>query len=141
MIEIQVGDVARQRLRLDQPRVRILGGIAGDGAGLGDGLAHGRGPQVRGARRSLALAEVHRDPESAITLVLDRVDLAQPHAHRQPLAHRGVRLAVRGALAIRLLEGERGDLGELPARVSAGGVGLRGNCVHRWAKLGSRVVS
>ena len=83
MIEIEVGDLARQRLRIDEPGVGILRRVAGDGAGLLDRLAHRRGRQVGGARRALALAEVHRHRQSPVALVLDGVDLAQAHVHRR----------------------------------------------------------
>ena len=112
VIKIQVGNVARQGFGLDQPGVGILGRVARDGAGLLHRLAHRRRGQVRGARRALALAEVHRDTQAAVALVLDGVDFAQPHAHREPLAHRDVGLALRCALPARLLESEAGDFGE-----------------------------
>ena len=121
MIEVEVGYIARQSLRLYESRVRILRGVARDRARLGDGLAHRRGAQVGGARRPLALAEIHRHPETSVALVLDGVDLAQAHAHREPLAERCVCLALRCALALRLGEGERGDIVQLARGV--GGVG------------------
>ena len=126
MVEVQVRDLACQRLRIHQSRVRVLGGVAGDGAGLLDRLAHRRGRQVGRARRALALAEVHRHRQAPVALVLDRVDLAQAHAHRQALARRGVRLALRGALAPGLLQREAGDILKL-----RGGLSVCGCCIMR----------
>ena len=114
VIEIEIGDLAGQRAGVHQPGIRILGGVTGDRTGLFHRLAHRGSRQVRGARRALALPEVDGHSEAAVALILERVDLAQPHAHRQPLGARGVGFALRGALAARFLERETGDVSELP---------------------------
>jgi hypothetical protein len=112
MIQIQVRNVARQVFRVHQPGVGVLGRVTCDRTCLGDGLAHRRGAEVSRAGRALALAEIHRHPEAAVTLIFDRVDLAQTHAHRQSLTDRGIRLALRGALAPRLLERKTRNFGQ-----------------------------
>ena len=99
MIEIEIWDVAGKRLGLDETGVAVLGRVARDRARLADGLGDRRAAQVRGAGRALALAEVHRDSKAAVALVFDGVDCAEPDVHRQSAAHRGVGVALRGALA------------------------------------------
>src|SRR5581483_6475813 len=81
MIQIEIGDLARERLRLDQAGVRIFRGIASDRASLLDGLTDCFPAQVRRAGGTLAFAEVDGDPETAIALVLNGVDLPQPDGH------------------------------------------------------------
>ncbi len=110
MIEVEVRYVTRQIFRLQQAGVGILGRETRDGAGL-----RHRGPdrlasQVRGAGRSLALAEVDRHRQPAVALILDRVDLTQPHRRTEPLAQTDVDLVLRGTLAPGFLEREAGNV-------------------------------
>ena len=88
------------------PGVGILRRVARDRASLLDRLAHRVLTQVRGARGALALTEVHRDPKAPITLVLDRLDLAQAYSHAEPLAHVGVGFTLRRALPLGFVEHE-----------------------------------
>jgi hypothetical protein len=81
VIQIEVGDIARQHLRFDEAGVGILGRVAGDGAGLGDRFAHRGGGKIGGARRTLTLAEIHRHRQPPVALVLDGIDFAQTHVH------------------------------------------------------------
>jgi hypothetical protein len=115
VIKIQVRDLARQRFGFDEPRVGILGRVARDRAGFFHRLAHRGASQVRRARGSFALAEINGHPEAPVALVLDGVHLAEAHAHRQALGHRGVGLGRRGAMTARLREGEACDVFKLPA--------------------------
>src|SRR2546430_12836986 len=68
------------------------------------------------SRRALALPEVDGHSEAAVALILERVDLAQPHAHRQPLGERGVGFALRRALAARFLERSEEHTSELQSQ-------------------------
>ncbi len=90
MIEIEIGDVPGERLRLDEPGVGILRRVTRDSAGLLDSLAHRVLTKVCCARGAFALTEVHCDPKTPVTLVFDRVDLAQAYSHAEPLAYIGV---------------------------------------------------
>ena len=48
--------------------------------------------QVRGARRALALAEIHGDADAAVALVLDGLDLAEAHGGGEPGFEADIRL-------------------------------------------------
>ncbi len=106
MVEIEVRNLARQILGLDQAGVRVLGGVAGDGACLLDRRADRLPPEVGGAGRAFALAEIDGHRETPVALVLDGVHLAQPDGGAQSLAHAGVDLVLRGALAAGVLQRE-----------------------------------
>ena len=77
MIEIEIGNVARQLFGIGEARAIVFGGVARDVAGLLDGFGDGARREVRGAGGALALAEIHRDAHAAIALVFDRLDFAR----------------------------------------------------------------
>jgi hypothetical protein len=83
MRQVEVRHVAGERGRIGQAGAGVLGREARDR----DGLVHGRGDrvpgQVAGRRRALALADVGGDAHAAVALVLERLDLAEPHRDRQ----------------------------------------------------------
>ena len=110
MIEVEVRYLARQIFRLQQAGIGIFGRVARDRAGLFHGGADGLAPQVRGAGRAFALAEIDRHRKAAVALILDRVDLAQPHGRTEPLAQTDIDLVLRGALAPGFLEREAGNV-------------------------------
>src|SRR3569833_2932811 len=84
MVEIEVGNVARQSLRFAQPREGVLSGIASYGTCLFDGLPVRLAAQVRRTGRGLALTEVHGVSESPVALVFYRIYFAEAHGHAQP---------------------------------------------------------
>ena len=106
VMQVEIGNVPRQLFRIRKPRAVILGRVAGDGAGLLHRLAHGLRAQVRGARGALALAEVHRDGNAAVPLILHRVHFAQPHGGGQAAVLARLDIALRGAPAARFFERE-----------------------------------
>ena len=97
MIEIEIGNVARQLFGIGEARAFVFGGVARDVAGLFDGFGHGARRQVGGAGRALALAEVHRDAHAAIALVFDGLDFAQPDRGRQALLQADIGFGLGGA--------------------------------------------
>jgi len=122
VVEVEVRDVAGERLGVDEPGIRILGGVARDRARLADRLEHRRAAEIRGARGALALAEIHGHGEAAVALVLDGVDLAQAHACRESAAHGGVGFALRGPEPPGLIAREAHDVAQL---FGAGQLGTR----------------
>jgi hypothetical protein len=96
VVQIQIRNIARQIRGVREARTLILGGVAGDGAGLLHGVAHRRGAQVPGTGRTLALAEVHRQPQAPIALVFHRVHLPEAHGGGEAALQTGIRLALRG---------------------------------------------
>ncbi len=88
----------------------VLGGVARDRAGLGHRLADRRWREIGGAGGAFALAEIDGDAETTVALVLDGLDLAEPHRGVQPFLQAGIGLGLDRAAAVRLLECE-GDHG------------------------------
>jgi hypothetical protein len=113
MVQIQVRHLARQVGRIRQSRAVVFGGVARDGAGLRHRGAHGGRGQVPGARRALALAEVHGQTQSPVALVLDGIDLAEAHGGREPPLQAGIGLALGGAGAPRFRQDQLDDLCQL----------------------------
>ena len=97
VVELEVGDVAREQRGIGEPGAVVGRGVAGDRRRLGDRLAHGRGRNIRGAGRALALAEIDGDGEAAVAVVLDRVDLAHAHRRREAALQAGVGFGLAGA--------------------------------------------
>src|SRR5262245_21880209 len=94
MIQVEIRYVARQLLGIREPGAVVLGRVPRDVAGLLDGLGHRARRQVRGTRRTLALAEVDGDAHAAIALVLDGLDLAETHRRRESLLQADVGLGL-----------------------------------------------
>jgi hypothetical protein len=94
----------RRAISMQLSTSRILGGMAGDGAGRLHGALHRFARQVRGAGIAAALAEVDRDAQALVAVVLDGLHLAAPHGDR--LAHGGgdFDFGVAGAAGARHLD-------------------------------------
>ena len=97
MIEVEIGNVARQLFGIREARAFVFGGVARDVAGLLDGFGHGARRQVGGAGRALALAEIDRDAHAAIALVFDGFDFAQADGGSQSLLQADVGFGLGGA--------------------------------------------
>ena len=65
--------------------------------------------KISGARRALALPEVHRDSHAAVALVFQGFDLAESHADRKTSILTDGRLRLGGAAGARLFEGALDD--------------------------------
>ncbi len=140
MIQIEVRDLTREELRLDQTRVGIFRRIARDRTGLLDRLPDRLPAQIRRTGRALSFPEINRDPETPIALVLDGLHLAQPHGHPEPLAHVSVGFALRGTLTLGFLEHEADNflelryslgIGRLLHHIRLGSLGVGQNCTSR----------
>ena len=94
MIEIEIGDVTRQILRLHQAGIGVLGRIARDGAGLLHSRTDRLPSEVGSAGRALALAEIDRHGEAPVALVLDRIHFSQADGRAQSLAQAGIDLVL-----------------------------------------------
>jgi hypothetical protein len=97
MIQVQVGPVAGHEGRIGQARAIVLRRKSCDAAGRLHGLAQGLGTQIRGAGRTLALTEVHRDSHALVLVMLQGLYLAQANIHRQTEIVAGGRLRTAGA--------------------------------------------
>ncbi len=95
--QVEVGKFAGKALRIGEACARVFFGVFRDRARLLDRLRDRIGLQVGRARRALALAEVDRDAERAITRVLDRLDLAEAHVDAQPRIDAGADFGFRRA--------------------------------------------
>ena len=94
MREIEIGDARRERVGIGESRAGVLRRKPRDAAGLGDRFAQRLRAQVGRACGALARAEVHGDAHAAVALVLDGLDLAHPHRHRQAHVHADRRLGL-----------------------------------------------
>ena len=110
MVEIEVGNLARQRFRLDEAGVRVLCGEAGDRSRLLHRVAHRLRAQIGGARGALALAEIDRDAEAPIALIFDGIHFPQAHGDAQPLADAGIGFTLRCSTSLGFFEHEAHDI-------------------------------
>ena len=110
VIEFQVRYFMRQRLRVHEPGIRILGRVAGNGARLLNRVAHRTHAKIRSARRSLPMTEVDGDTQSPVTLVFDGLHFAQARGNAEPLVDAGIRRSLRGSLPRRLFQHELDDI-------------------------------
>ena len=99
MIEIEIGDVARQALGIGEPGGGILGGVARDRERLGDGGVDGLGREIGGARVAAPLSDVHGDADALVAVVRDRLDFAAAHRDALPDGLRHLGLGRRCAAA------------------------------------------
>ncbi len=113
MIEVEIGNVARQLFGIGEARAIVFGGVARDVAGLLDGFGDGARREVCGACRALALAEIHRDPHAAIALVFDRLDFPEANRGRQAFLQTDIGFGLGGAQLARQLQRFRNDVLEL----------------------------
>src|SRR3569623_946017 len=92
VIEIEIGDRACHERRVGEARAIVLCGVTRDIAGRAHRLLDGLRRIIRRAGRTLALPEIHGDAETLVAVVLDRLDLAEPHGHRKTAlrAHAGL---------------------------------------------------
>ncbi len=134
--EIQVGKVLRHQFGIGQAAAGVVLGVAGDVAGPLHDLVQGSLAQVRAGRRALALAEIHRDRQAPVAVVLQGLHLAQAHGGAQrPLVARG-HLHLVGALPSRV--GEHAlrhgfQLRAHPLRVESG-------VIHESSSVGKRAI-
>ena len=88
MEEVEVRRLAAEKARvIGKPRRIVIGGVARDRACRFHGALDRLRRKVGGARVAAALAEIDRDAEALVAVVLDGLDLAAAHRHR--LAYRG----------------------------------------------------
>ena len=129
---VQLGKVARHQLRIGQAGGGVVFGVAGNGAGLRNGGLQAGFLQVGGARTALALAEVHRDRNTAVARGLDRFHLAQPHVHVQTAFFAAAHFGLGRAGGAGALEQPLRDVGECLQALQAvvGHTGFGGECVQ-----------
>ena len=104
MEEIERSHLARLQLRLHQPRAGVLAAVTCDGVRRLHRLAQRLGAEIGAAGRTLAAAQVDRDLQRLVALMLQGLQLAHAHGHREARA-----LAVGGlggAGARRACQGE-----------------------------------
>ena len=106
-IELQVAKFRLQQSRISESRALVFSRMPCDRTGLGHHVLDRLGGQITRARRTLAMTEVHRDAERAVTLVLDRFHFAKAHRHRKPLLQTRIGLRLRCTGATRGLERSR----------------------------------
>jgi hypothetical protein len=75
--QVGVRDIARQQIRVGQPRALVRGGEARNGQRRLDRLAQRPCGEVRSAGMPALLAEVNRNAHALVAVVLDRLDLAE----------------------------------------------------------------
>ena len=110
MEQVEVGGIDGHPFGVGESGEFVLRGVAGDPARGLHGLAHRRGPEVRTARRTLAVAEVHGDPEAVVPRVLDGLDLAEPDVHVEAGGPAEHRLRCAGAALPGRVHGQRHEL-------------------------------
>ena len=76
---------AGEQRGIGEAGVFVLGRVARERTGFGNGGANRIGGEVGGARRTFALPEIDRHTEPAIALILDRLDFTESHRDRQAL--------------------------------------------------------
>ena len=110
MEQVQVGGIDRHQFGIGKSRELVLRGVAGDPARSLHGLPHRRAPEVGAARRTLAVAEVHGDPEAVVPRMLDGLDLAEPDVDVETGGSAERRLRCAGAALPGGIDGQRHDL-------------------------------
>ena len=117
VIQVEVGLIAREELGLRQPGTIVLGGVACDGNGRFHSLAQRGGREIRGAGMAALhvrpRAEVDRDADALVAIVLERVDGALAHGHREAEALRHVAFARSRAELPRMVEEDLRKLAHL----------------------------
>lgn len=83
MVQIQIGKLGGERLRVGQTGVFVDVGIARDAARRSHGLPDRCRRQIGGVGGAFPLAEINGDSQALIAVMLDGFDLAQPGRHRQ----------------------------------------------------------
>jgi hypothetical protein len=112
VVEVEVGHLPGHVGGVGQPGELVARRVAGNGAGLGHHLAHGLGPQVGAAGRTLGMVEIDRDSQPAVALVLDGFHLAQPYGDVEALLQADVRFRLGGSRRPGLPEGQRHGFGQ-----------------------------
>src|SRR4051794_3549794 len=101
MEEIEVRRLLCDELRVRQPGAVVLGRVARYGEGGVDRLLERRARDIGSARVAAPhfrpLAEVNRDADGAVAVVLDRVGFARPHRDGETMGFRYFALAAAGA--------------------------------------------
>lgn len=118
MAKIEIRDFPRHESGFRQSRARILGGVPGDATGRAHTFSHRGSRQIGRARGALAPAEIHRNTEAVITLVLKGFDLAQTHGQREPRLNIDARLRLTCALGARLLQDTLHQHGHVVLRIT-----------------------
>lgn len=109
MVEVEIRRRAGEIRLVSKTCVRVLGRMPCEGAGLGHGVAHGLGPQIRSARRALACTEVDSHAEATVAVILDGVDLTESYGGREAPMQARIRFRLRCATALRFGERDTHD--------------------------------
>ncbi len=112
MVQIEVRYLTRHVGWIGKTRVRIARGIARNRAGLAHHVAHRVARQGSAAGRTLGAIEINRDAQAAVALVLDGLDLAEPHRDTKTLSQADVGFGLGRARGARLRQREGHDIGE-----------------------------
>ena len=145
MTQVEVRRLAAvEPARIRQPRRFVQRSVARDGAGGLHRAPDGLGRKVRRARIAAALAEVHRDRERLVAVVLD--GFVFPEANGHGLAHGSGSLGLGVARAACAGELQRAQGGRLERgavegkRRGGGGIGhgFRGQSRARFARTAAK---
>src|SRR5690606_4539891 len=110
--DLRIPRIAGERVLVGQSRAGILGGVARDLPGGLHRLAQGRRGEIGGARVPAALADVDRDAEGLVAVLLERLDAALADVHRQPAAFGELGRGIARAELAREGEYRSGDLAQ-----------------------------
>ena len=81
MPQVEIGEVLRHQVRVGEAVGWVFFGVAGNRAGLLDGLLDRIRGEVGGAGRSLAMAEIDRNGKATIAIAGDRLYFAKAHVY------------------------------------------------------------
>ena len=95
VVQVEIGKLGGHQLLVGETGAIVLRGVSRDAAGGRHRVANRRGRKVGGARRTLALSEVHAYPKAAVLGVLDGLDIAQSRGDAETGARADARF--RGA--------------------------------------------
>src|SRR5262249_14471295 len=128
--KIEVGQLLRQLVGVGQPGRVVLGRVARDRYRRVDSLLERGARKIRGAGVAAAhlrtVAEVHRDAERAVAVVLDGVGLALAHRDREAVRLGHVAVAAAGAGVFGALKHRLREALQLGAVEGEAGVPRRG---------------
>ena len=112
MKQIEVRWIDRHALVIRKAGVLVVSRVASDSTSGFHGLLHRRGAEVRAARRTLAVLEVHDHAEAVVPRMLDGLDLAHPDVDVDAGGSTEHRLRRTGALAPGCLDRQGHDLAQ-----------------------------
>ena len=126
MEQVEIARLAAEQLGVGEPGAIVARGEARDRQRLAHRIGNGARRKIGGAGVPFLLADVDRDAEPLVAVVLDGLDFALAHGHGLPVAVGDLRLAAVGPPVARVPQHVGGDFLQ-------GLVAQRKACLgHRW---------